>query len=92
MNDEYSEIRIRNAYCGASLTNADCVEIRKRMAADNKSWRVRKKREENAGGFDPKEADRQREFARKKLRNNKVIPPDLSELEIERLKSSWVAE
>lgn|GEM_PF-4552310 len=92
--ENYSEDRIRNAYRNPSqLTDADCVEIRKRMAADNKSWRVRKKREENAGGFDPKEANRQRNFAAsKKRRNSNWLKRELTEDEKRRLSATWVAE
>ena len=92
--ENYSEDRIRNAYRNPSrLKDEDIAEIRRRMAASNREWRKRKKREENAGGFDPKEADRQRQFAASKKRcNDKGIRRDLSELEIEQIKSAWVAE
>lgn len=89
--ENYSEDRIRNAYRNPSqLTDADCVEIRKRMAADNKSWRTRKRREELAGGHDPAESKRQRQWAAsKKRRNNNGIRRELNEDEKRQLSAAW---
>ncbi|MFC5738643.1 hypothetical protein [Sinirhodobacter huangdaonensis] len=92
--ETFSEVRIANAFKpNVELSDQDIAEMRRRMAASNREWKKRKKREEIEGGFDPKEADRQRQFAAsKKRRNNKGMRRDLSELEIAQLKSAWVAE
>lgn len=60
----YSEIRIVEAFKYPSrLTDEDIAEMQRRVLVENKKWKLRKSRQENAGGSDEKEAERQRQYS-----------------------------
>lgn len=68
----YSEWRIANCFRGAELTAEDISEMQRRIITENKEWKRRKSREENAGGFDEDEIARQRKYARRRADRRKL--------------------
>lgn len=64
MNEMNSEERLRNAFRGAPLSDEDIAEMQRRVFVENKEWKLRKSRQENAGGSDEKEAERQRQYSK----------------------------
>lgn len=64
--EEFSEMRIANAFnLPSQLTIADCAEMQRRTIAESKAWKTRKRREEEAGGFDEQYNKRQKNYQRR---------------------------
>ena len=64
----YSEWRIANAFKpNVEMTAEDIVEMQRRVIAENKEWKRRKRKQENTGEvIDEAELERQRRYSRKR--------------------------
>lgn len=64
--EEFSEMHIANAFkLPSQLTIADYVEMQRRAIAESRAWKTRKRREEEAGGFDEQYNKRQKKYQNK---------------------------
>lgn len=64
-NETFNEYRIANAFKpGVALSDEEIAEMQRRVIAENKSWRITKKRQEYAGSSDEKETERQKKYFR----------------------------
>lgn len=87
----YSEIRIANAFkSGVVLSDEDVIEMQRRVIAENKEWKRRKRRQESTGeAIDESQIERGRKSAERYRRKKQWIRRELTEDERLQLQSAW---